>query len=238
MDWDLLLRSVVLAAVVSSVVAAIGFGVSAATALKINKDKVKLDRDLAKYKADAERDLVEHRINLDHKLAIARRRAELAEKVLADFYQARRTIDIVRSPMIWAGEMVAEDGVAEDVVKNDGYGVMRRLREYQAFFAEMDAKRFMFGALFGTEATVPYDQFIKVYNRVFHAAESLLRYRHDLDNPDLQQHIKNMRREAFSNVQLDDYGKETADRVSQAVEEAVATIEAICRPAVESELAA
>jgi ABC-type spermidine/putrescine transport system permease subunit I len=43
MDWEALLRSSVTAAIITGIVAVIGFWVSAATARKINEDKLALD---------------------------------------------------------------------------------------------------------------------------------------------------------------------------------------------------
>ena len=233
MDFDGLLKSVVAAAAISGTVAAIGFLVSSATALRINKDKLKLDRELAKEKAATERDQAENAARLNRRLAIANRKSEVAEKALTDFYRAKRAFEVIRSPMIWASEMVHEDGVEDDVIRNEGYGVIRRMRGYSSLFSELEATRYTFGALFGQESTAPFDSIIRVYNRVSHAAESLLKNRHisgGLGDPSFG---REMRRQAFSSFQLDQNGNEIPDDLAIDISSAVAKIEAICRPALE-----
>jgi len=233
-----LLKSVVFAAIISGVIALIVAFVSARTAKQINKDKIALDRELAGEKAKAEQKLAERRFELDRELALAKRRAEIAEKVLSDFYAISHAFQVIRSPMIWAGEMVREDGVADDVVGNDGYGVMRRIRQYETKFSELEASRFTMAALFGADAVAPFTAIVQAHNRVFHAAEGLLRYRNQLDLPNLQNPLREMRRTAFSSGALDDNGDPMSDVVKEGIDQAVVIIEALCRPALESELAA
>jgi hypothetical protein len=238
MDWDALLKSVVVAAAISGVVATIGFWVSAATAKRINEDKLKLDKELAEQKAAAEVVPAEKRIQLDRQLSLAKRRAEVAEHVLAGFYRIKKALEAIRSPMIWANEMVPEEGVSEDVTRNDGYGVTRRVRQYSDLFSELEASRFTFGALFGKEAAAPFDQIIRIHNRIVHAAEELLRHRHDGHIPEMQDFMRAMRRDAFSTNDIDDADTLIANSLGAAIERAVDEIEKTCRPALESELAA
>jgi hypothetical protein len=234
MDWEALLKSVVVAASISGVVAVIGFIVSAATAQRINKDKLKLDKQLAEQKAAADLTLAERKTELDRKLALAKRRAEVAEKVLTEFYKVQRAFELIRSPAIWAAEVKPEEGVAQDIIENDGYGVVRRLRENASFFSELEATRFTFGALFGVEAAGAYQAVIKLHNQVFHAAEAIVRYRNDDPNlPGLRDFLPAMRKVAFS-------GRLAGERdlIEEEVAEVIAKVEAVCQPALESELAA
>lgn len=233
-----LLKSVVFAAVISGVIALIVANVSARTAKKINEDKLKLDRDLAEEKAKAELRLAERRFEFDRKLSLAKRRAEVAEKVLSDFYTIRHGFQVIRSPMIWSGEMVPEEGVEADVVRNDGYGVMRRIRHYQPQFAELEASRFTFAALFGGDAAAPFTSIVQTHNKVFHAAEALLSHRHQIDRQNLQEHLTRMRQVAFTVGAFGPDGEPLPDLVSECIDEAVAQIETFCRPALESPLSA
>ncbi len=233
-----LLKSVVFAAIVSSVVALVVAVISARTAKTINREKLTLDRELAEQKASAELALAERRFELDRQLAIAKRRAEIAEKVLADFHAIKHAFQVIRSPMIWAGEMVPEDGVAEDVITNVGYGVMRRIRQQDAQFTAIATSRFPFVAMFGDEAAAPFVSIVQIHNKVFHAAESLVRYRRQGDQGNLQTLLQDMRRTAFSGVSLGNGSEELPDLVAEAIDQAVLQIEALCRPALESPLAA
>lgn len=238
MDLLNLLKSAVLAACISGVVALIVAWVSAATAKRINRDKMELDAKLAREKAQAELALAERRVALDHQLAISKRKAEVAEKVLADFYEVRRAFDVIRSPMIWANEMEPEEGVAQDVVQNSGYGVIRRIRQHTELFSKLEATRFTFGALFGPEATRPYDALIRIHNQVFHAAEDLLRYRQEHHQEHLRDHLKHMGRVAFAGVTYGDNMEELPDPIAETLAQTIRDVEATCRPALESPLAA
>lgn len=231
------LKSVVLAATISGVVALIVAYISARTAKKINTDKITLDRELSEEKAKADQKLADRRFELDQKLALAKRKAEVAEKVLTDFYAIRHAFEVIRSPMIWAREMEAEEGVADDIVQNDGYGVMRRIKAHSGQFSELEASRFTALALFGPDAAEPYAAIIKAHNRVFSAAESLLRNRNQLNFPNIQNHLREMRRAAFTVGALDDDGEPLPDLVKADIEAAIATIEGICRPALQDQLA-
>lgn len=239
MDWlGELLKSSVVAAVITAVVAAIGFCVSSATARRINEDKLELDRELAESKAKAERMLAERKAALDKSVALAKRKAEVAEKVLADFYEVRRAFDVVRSPIIWAEELQPEEGVPEDVLKNDGYNVRRRLRQHADLFSRLEASRFSFGALFGQAAMEAYAKVIAIHNRVFHAAGDLLRYRGQEELGNMKDHLRAMRRVACSLTQLADDGTELPDQVAAELDAIVAGVEVVCRPALEAEVAA
>lgn len=228
-----LLRSSVLAAVITGIVAAIGFFVSSATAKRINADKMELDRELAGAKAKAELTLAERKAALDAGVKLVQRRSEVAEKVLADFYEARRAFEAIRSPMIWAEEMVVEEGVAEDVTRNDGYAVRRRMRQYSDLFSRLEATRFTFGALFGPAATLPYDRLVKVHNRVFHAAGDLLRYRGQENIGNLVTHLPAMRRVAFATADIGPDDKLLPDAVAVELDDIIKAIEITCRPALE-----
>lgn len=234
MDWGEVVRSTVAVGAISGTVALIGFRVSSATALRINRDKLELDKDLAQQRSVADLALAERKVELDRKLALAKRRAEIAEKVLADFYKVQKAFDVIRSPMIWAAEMKPEEGIEADVLKNDGYSVMRRLRENATLFSELEATRFTFKALFGAQAAEPHQLVIKLHNQVFHAAQSLLQYRNDDPHlPGLVDFLPKMRKIAFSGRLAGE-----ADTFEDELTKLIADIEAICRPALESELAA
>lgn len=233
MDWVELLKSSVVAAVVTAVVAAIGFFVSSATARRINEDKIGLDRELADSRAKAELALAERKAALEKGVTLARRKSEVAEKVLAEFYEVRRAFQAIRSPMIWAEEMTPEEGVPEDVIKNDGYNVRRRMRQHAALFSRLEATRFSFGALFSHETTAPYDRLVRIHNQVFHAAGDLLHYRGQEDMGNTREHLRAMRRVAFAVTQLGAKGEELPDLTGAELDAVVAEIEATCRPALE-----
>lgn len=224
---------VVLAAEISSVVGLI----SVVVAWIINHGRMEVDREIAIFKAKAEEALAERRVILERELAIAKRRAEVAEQVLSLFYRVKRAFDVARRPLISVTEMIPEHGVAADVVTNEGYAVIRRLREFDGLFADLEASRFTFGALFGHDTTAPYDHVIRLQNEVVDGAQAL-RNRFAPDWGPVQEHMTTMRRKAFSSTSISDDGVEIPNAVSMAIADAVTAIERTCRPVLESPLAA
>jgi hypothetical protein len=93
---------------------------------------------------------------------IGKRRIELAEDVLADFYQARDIIKAARSPFGFSHEGLSrkkgENETEEDArILNSYFAVTERLMSKADFFAEMWARRYRFSFVFGCEAAKPYD---------------------------------------------------------------------------------
>ena len=109
MDYTSLIGPAVVAAVVSGVVSVVGLVVSTRTARVIHTEKLAFDPDLAERKFAFDKDLAERKVaadtaladkklTLDRTFAAWKRQTELAEQVLADFYEARDIIAAARSP--------------------------------------------------------------------------------------------------------------------------------------------
>lgn len=236
-----LLRSVVLAAVITGIVALIGFFASSRTALRINEDRLQLDEELAERKAQLDLELAEKKFEIDKELILIRdkleREAELlkrqrvvAEDVLAAFYGARRAFAIIRSPMIWAQEMVAEEGVEERVIKDAGYGVIRRLRDNSRPFDEVEAKRQAFLALFGADKSSLFDEMIRCYNSVAASARAIMNNNLAGYPPQQEQFMMNMRAIAFSGSNIGEDGDLLPDEFAVRVNKLIAQLEEVCAP--------
>ena len=81
--------------------------------------------------------------------AIGKRRAELAEDVLADFYEARDAIQAARSPLSSGDEgdtriKAPDEFEADTRTLNAYYAVAERLAKKAEFFAKLNAKRYRF----------------------------------------------------------------------------------------------
>jgi hypothetical protein len=110
---------------------------------------------------------------------ICKRKAELAEEVLADFYQARDIIDAARLPGIFGHEGAtrpkAEWESEEDTRTLNAYFVTyERLRNKDEFFAQFQARRYRFMAHFGPEAGNPYDDLHKIKIQIVAAVRMLV----------------------------------------------------------------
>jgi hypothetical protein len=99
-SWTSFIAPAVVAAVISSVVAAVGIWMSVRTTRAIHVEKLAFDRDQAERRVSAEIALAEKKFNFDKALANWRRRYELAEQALTTAYEARAAIDWVRTPAL------------------------------------------------------------------------------------------------------------------------------------------
>ena len=94
---------------------------------------------------------------------VGRRKAELAEEVLAQFYRARDLMTWARFP----SEGAPEGGGASQPVE--------RLARESELFSELQASRYRFMAYFGEEAAKPFDELRRMHKEVLEAADSLAR---------------------------------------------------------------
>ena len=109
--------------------------------------------------------------------ALGRRRFEVAEDVLANFYRAQEILSFVRSPFISAGEMTDEEGVDESLTSNSDYVPLRRLHNHAEFFTSLRAKKQIFAALFGKENVDPFDEINRILNEIQAGVEMLVWFR-------------------------------------------------------------
>ena len=155
---------------------------------------------------------------------VGKRRLELAEEILSAFYQIQEIIYDARSPMIWASEMVKEEGVPDEVVQDSAYGPIRRLRKSFDHVRALRTKRHRFAALFGRGTTKPWDEIEAVLNEINAASEAILMLRGEHVLPgDPQAKFYKEQRQILAR-RMDE------DPITPRVDAAVREIEAICRP--------
>ncbi|MCJ2086247.1 hypothetical protein MKK88_09595 [Methylobacterium sp. E-005] len=155
---------------------------------------------------------------------VGKRRLEVAEDTLSAFYQVQEVIYDARSPMIWASEMVKEEGVPDEVVGNSAYGPVRRLRQSFDHIRDLRTKRHRFAALFGREATKPWDEIEGVLNEINAASETILMLRGEhIPATDPQAKFYREQRRILARQRED-------DPITPRVDAAVKGIEAVCRP--------
>jgi hypothetical protein len=155
MDFSPVPRPVVVAALVSGFITIIGMIVSNRTARAIHTEKLASDSDLAERKftfdknlserkVAADTALAEKKLALDRAFAAWKRKTELAEQVLADFYEARDIIAAARSPGGFGDEgntRQKEDWETEADTRslNSYYRTTERLQKKSEFFAQLYA---------------------------------------------------------------------------------------------------
>jgi hypothetical protein len=159
---------------------------------------------------------------------VGKRRLEVAEDTLSAFYQIQETIYDARAPLISAGEMVKEEGVPDEVVGHTAYGPIRRLRQSFKHVRKLRTKRHRFAALFGREATNPWDEIEAVLNEINTASDMVLMMRHQDIPPNDPQAAFVRDQQA---ILARGFG---ADSITPRVDAAVKEIEAICRPIIQA----
>jgi hypothetical protein len=176
MDWNSLIGPAVIAAGISGLIAGIGIWISARTARRIHTEKLTFDSKQAERKFDFDKELAEKKFTYDQNLAEQKRsdelhlaerrfeyerdlhdhkrRVELAEEVLADFYRFAEVIRAIRVPGGLESESEdrgrAEDETPAEASKLDAYYVpIARIAAQSDFFSSLKAKRYRSRALLG-----------------------------------------------------------------------------------------
>lgn len=165
-----------------------------------------------------------------HEETVGKRRIELAEAVLADFYQACDIIKAARSPFGYSHEGLSrqkgENETESDTqLLNSYFAATERLASKVDFFAEMWARRYQFSAVFGSNASSPYDDLFEVRNEIIVSVRSLISaHGHRLSEED---------QAAKAQWENTIWSGAKGDRIPTRLDEAVEAIEAICRPTIE-----
>jgi hypothetical protein len=215
-------------AVVAALVSLIGLAFSVQTTRAIHRERLDTDRQLAERRLQADIGLAERKFHLDRAMADWKRRTELAEQVLADFYKAHNLFLSARSPLALTGEGASrkrdEHETESEARHRDAiYAPFERLQKDIDFFSDLHARRYRFKALFGPAAAEPFLAFVSSYNEIAIATRALLRSPGPQDEA-----LRNKFESAIGWTVLE------KDHVRQKLDKAVSDMEAICRPVLES----
>lgn len=133
---------------------------------------------------------------------VGKRRMELAEEVLALFYQARDVIRQIRSPVGFSGEGETRKADPRESPEkkralDNAYVVFERYNKHAELFSRLYALRYRFMAQMGKPASKPFDDLNSVLHEIFGAARRLSRYwaREDRDfrtEREYEKFMKNM----------------------------------------------
>jgi len=168
-------------------------------------------------------------LNTWRRETIGKRKAELAEAVLADFYEARDIISAARSPGGFADEgrtrQRAENETEDDSRNLDSYfRTIERLNNKNEFFAQLHSSRYRFQAIFGKSSGVPFDEVFNIRNEVIIAGRMLMMYDNAGDIGTLPQNRP---------VWLAALGWDpTNDPITPRLDASVEAVEKTCRPAI------
>ncbi len=165
--------------------------------------------------------------------AVGKRTMELAEEVLADFYQAQEIIDEARIPVSFGDEgrtrQDADWETEDDKRTLNAYFVpAERLSKAGEFFAQLMARRYRFLALFGQEAAKPYDELFNIRREILGAVRMLFVTHQQRREGTLPQDRKKWE-ETIGWVSEE-------DAISRRLVGAVGEIEKICRPIIDADV--
>lgn len=169
-------------------------------------------------------------INAWRKEFQGKRKIELAEEVLALFYEAKDAIRAIRNPLSYQGEGKTRkpeenETPREKEARDRVYFVYERFEKRQEIFNKLHSKRYQFKARFGPEKDKPFEDLKDIVIDIQVSATSLaMTWSEPYDNND--QKIKDEIRKDESVI----WSISKDDPIKPRVEKVILDIEAICRP--------
>lgn len=160
------------------------------------------------------------------KEVVGRRKAELAEEVLALFYKMQDMIGWARFPGSYAHEgktrpPVEGEKPEEARLRESYYVAVERLTEDSSFYADLQAAKYRFMACFGADSKKPFDAMKQIRTKIMLSAHALAR----------GDKLSNEQKEQMEGDIGWVLGDE--DKIGEQIEETIREIEAICRPCLE-----
>jgi hypothetical protein len=157
--------------------------------------------------------------------AVGRRKAELAEEVLAQFYRAKDILTWARFPDRAHGERTS-DASRNAQLRLAASAPIERLIQESQLFSELQASRYRFMAYFGEAAARPFADLGAIHSEIVTSAGELVRtFDDNAETPDPA------RRDAWETTV--GWGGEDLDTLARRLDEAVAEIERTCRPLID-----
>jgi hypothetical protein len=166
---------------------------------------------------------------------VGKRRMELAEEVLALFYQAKEVIAFMRFPAGYASESSSRNPQPDETpeqkgIRDDAFVTVERYNKHSDVFSRIHTLRYRFMAQFGKDATAPFDKLKSIIDQLFVAARQWVMLSEvsekNFTNPEsLQDH--RCRIEKYDKIL---WGTGNDDSISIELEKAVQSIEQICQP--------
>jgi len=165
---------------------------------------------------------------------VGRRRIELAEEVLADFYQARDIVQGARFPHQFSSDegktRQQASWEAEDDARtlNSYFRPIERLHKKIEFFSQLHARKYRVLALFGQEAVKPYDELFRIREEIVLAVEMLITT-HGF--PQLGSHLED-RKSWETTIGRRQPG--TPDPIDPKLTSVIEAIERVCQPIIQA----
>jgi hypothetical protein len=182
-------------------------------------------------------------INAWRREYVGKRRIELAEDVLTNFYEARDAIRRIRSPFGFLGEGKSrqpQDGETENEkrILDKAYVVIERREKENETFNKLQASRYRFMARFGPSVGRPFDDLSEVVSRIVLSAHTLgTHYWREEVRQSLQgENRKKFMEEAHQLEAVLMQGLVKPDPIDPEIERIIQTVEEICRPIIDKSM--
>lgn len=172
---------------------------------------------------------------------IGKRRIELAEEVLALFYQARDAIAAIRSPFGYEGEgRTRKPSPNERPEDKDGldqaYVLIERYNSYSELFSRIHSLRYRVMAQLGLEAAKPFDSLNEIIRELMLSAHRMSRLNTRREWASHSAEAEEKAHREYMEIHSVYYGTGGADDpISPRVKQAVSDIERTCRSIIESQ---
>ncbi|MHB8857422.1 MAG: hypothetical protein ACYC6K_12480 [Bellilinea sp.] len=175
---------------------------------------------------------------------VGKRHIELAENVLALFYEAQDAIREIRSPFSYVGEGATRkhseyEGEEEAKLLDQAYVVFERYQKREKLFSELRSMKYRFMATFGSDAGESFDDLTRIMNEIFSSAQILGTYywkrqgQVDMSEDELQVHLEQMHKHEAIFWSMGEKNDKILPRVATAVEK----IETIAKEAAKMKFA-
>lgn len=226
MEW---VGPALVAAAVSGVVSTVGFLVNRATTLATHREKLKADKELAERKFDFDKNIAEQKFKYDRDLNDHKRRVELAEIVLSDFYQMADVLRAIRSPGAYAAEWAdrtPDTGETEEQTdnRNTYYVPIARIRRNSDFISGMMSRRYRSKAVLSAEIDSAFQQVHEILVQVQVSAGTLMRMVDRSGNG--RQHNEALSERCEKDIWMG-YGDH--DPLEERMQEAIVSVERLCQ---------
>lgn len=196
------------------------------------KDWIAVLQSLAVIMASA---VAVYGINSWRRELLGKRRMELAEEVLALFYQAKDIIALDRFPAGYADEGDARKAEPHEKpeqkrTRDDASVTRERFNKNSEAFSRIHALRYRFMAQFGKDTGVPFDQLKSILDELFVALHQWVMLSEVDDRVFTTSQSRQDHQARIEKYEAVLWGMEEDDQISMRVEKAIAHVEQICRP--------
>lgn len=175
-------------------------------------------------------------VNAWRKEAKWKREYELAEEVLALFYDAAERMKIIRSMFGFSSEgstrkQSADETPEQTRILNDGYIGLERFEREKEPFLRLRALKFRFVVVFGEESGKPFSDLNKLVNKILMAYRR--RERLSLEGLGMRQLSNAQLAQRWEQADQDDaiiFSGSNPDPIQEELDEIIRAIEEICMP--------